>query len=207
MLEPAAWKGTAQLHTLMELAATLLATTIGVVAMIRYYSKKENAYLFIGIGFFGTALLDGYHAVVTSSFFSEYLPSGLDTLIPWSWNASRTFLALLMVLSVWAWRREQRLGAAGQIPERLVYAMVGALTLASFLFFTVVPLPRAYYPEFFFGRPEEFVAGALFLVALFGYLQKAAWRQEAFENWLVISLIFGFVCQVVVMSRSLTLFD
>lgn len=206
-LQPAGWKGTAQLHTLMELAATMLAMIIGVVAMIRFYSKKQNAYLFVGIGFFGTAFLDGYHAVVTSSFFSQYLPSGLAALIPWSWNASRTFLAVLMVLSVWAWRREQRMGAAGRISERLVYAMVGALTLASFLFFTVVPLPRAYYPEFFFGRPEEFVAGALFLVALLGYLKKAAWQQDQFESWLVLSLIFGFVCQVVVMSRSFTLFD
>jgi len=201
------WKGTAQLHTLMELAATMLALIIGVVAMIRYYSKKQNTYLFVGIGFFGTAFLDGYHAVVTSSFFAAYLPSGIAALIPWSWNASRTFLAVLMVLSLWAWRREQRLGAVGQISERFVYASVGLLTVGSFLFFTLVPLPRAYYPEFFFGRPEEFVAGALFLVALLGYLQKSAWRHDQFENWLVLSLIFGFVCQVVVMSRSFTLFD
>ncbi len=207
VLQPHSWKGTAQLHTLMELAATMLALTIGVVALIRYYSKKQNAYLFVGIGFFGTTFLDGYHAVVTSTFFAAYLPSGLAALIPWSWNASRTFLAVLMVLSLWAWRREQRLGAVGQISERFVYASVGLLTLGSFLFFTLVPLPRAYYPEFFFGRPEEFVAGALFLVALMGYLQKSAWRQDQFENWLVLSLIFGFVCQVVVMSRSFTLFD
>ena len=93
----------------------MLALTIGVVSMLRFYSKKQNAYLFVGIGFFGTAFLDGYHAVVTSSFFAQYLPSGLITLIPWSWNASRTFLAILMVLSLWAWRREQRLGAAGRI--------------------------------------------------------------------------------------------
>ena len=206
-LQPLAWKGTAELHTLMELAATMLALTIGAVAMIRFYSKKQNTYLFVGIGFFGTAFLDGYHAVVTSSFFAQYLPSGIAALIPWSWNASRTFLAVLMVLSLWAWRREQRLGTVGQISERFVYSTVGLLTLASFLFFTLVPLPRAYYPEFFFGRPEEFIAGAFFLAALLGYLQKAAWRQDQFENWLVLSLIFGFVCQVVVMSRSFALFD
>jgi len=206
-LQPAGWKGTAELHTLMELGSTLLALVIGVVALIRFYSKKQNTYLFVGIGFFGTAFLDGYHTVVTSSFFAEYLPSGLAALIPWSWNASRTFLAILMVLSWWAWKREQRLGTSGRISERLAYAVVGLLTIASFLFFTLVPLPRAYYPEFFFGRPEEFVAGALFLAALMGHLQKGVWRHDQFENWLVISLILGFVCQAVVMSRSFTLFD
>ena len=206
-LQPMAWKGTAELHTLMELTATLLALIVGVVALIRFYAKKQNTYLFVGIGFFGTAFLDGYHAIVTSSFFSKYLPSGLVTLIPWSWNASRTFLAALMVVSCWAWRREQRLGTVGQIPERFVYGLVGSLTLVSFLFFTLVPLPRAYYPELFFGRPEEFVAGALFLVALMGYLKKAAWRHDQFDNWLVLSLVLGLICQVVVMSRSFTLFD
>ncbi len=206
-LQPVAWRGTAELHTLMELTATLLALIVGVKSIIRFYSKKQSTYLFVGIGFLGTAFLDGYHAIVTSSFFSQHLPSGLLTLIPWSWNASRTFLAILMVLSLWAWKREQRLGVVGRLPERVVYLMVGLLTLASLLFFTVVPLPRAYYPELFFGRPEEFVAGALFLVALIGYLKKLAWKHDPFENWLVFSLILGFVCQVVVMSRSFALFD
>ncbi len=64
-----AWVGTVQLHTLMETVATLLAATVGVMALVRFYSKKDNTFLFIGAGFLGTAFLDGYHAVVTSAFF------------------------------------------------------------------------------------------------------------------------------------------
>jgi len=45
------------------------------------------------MGFFGAGLLDGYHALVTSEFFSAYLPSGLPSLIPWSWIASRVFMS------------------------------------------------------------------------------------------------------------------
>ena len=55
VLQPISWKGSAELHTLMELAATMIALTVGVVALIRFYAKKKNTYLFVGIGFFGTA--------------------------------------------------------------------------------------------------------------------------------------------------------
>ena len=63
------WVGNKQIHTIMETAATLLSAFVGIVALVHYYSKKNNTLLFIGAGFLGTSFLDGYHAVVTSTFF------------------------------------------------------------------------------------------------------------------------------------------
>ena len=76
--------------------------------------------------------------------------------------ASRLFLALLMYFSDLAWQRENRLGEAGAIPEREVYLWLTVLTISSFVFFVFVPLPRAYYPEIPFHRPEEFVPALFF---------------------------------------------
>ena len=177
------------------------------MALLRFYTKKNNTFLLIGTRFLGTALLDGYHAVVTSAFFAPYLPSDLPSLIPWSWVASRLFLSVLLCLSWLAWTREQRLGEAGRVSERSVYLVTSLLTLASFLFFAFVPLPRAYYPEFVFHRPEEFLPALFFLLALIGYLRKGAWRTDAFEHWLVLALVIGFVGQTVFMSFSGQLFD
>ena len=202
-----AYKGHKQLHTNMEVAATLLALIVGALALLRFYSKKDSTYLFVGIGFIGTAFLDGFHAVVTSDLMDYIMPSPPESLIPWSWNASRTFLALVMALSWWAWRREEKLGAAGRIGEGTVYTVVLVMTLISFCFFALVPLPKAYYPDFLFGRPEEFVAALFFLVALIGYLDKSQWQHNAFEHWLVLSLIIGLLSQAVAMSRSFALFD
>ena len=106
-----------------------------------------------------------------------------------------------------AWTREQRLGATGRVSERAVYLFTGTLTVASFLFFAFAPLPRAYYPEFVFHRPEEFVPALFFLLALVGYLRKGSWRKGAFEHWLVLALIIGFVGQAAFMSFSGKLFD
>lgn len=89
LLRTSSWQGNTQLHTLMEVVATLLALFVGTVALVRFYTRQNNTFLFIGTGFLGTAFLDGYHAIVTSSYFDFLFPSVPSSLIPWSWVASR----------------------------------------------------------------------------------------------------------------------
>jgi len=201
------WRGNAEMHTVMEAVATVLAGLVGTLALVRFYSRKENTFLFIGSGFLGTAFLDGYHAVVTSAQIQPFMPSDLPSLIPWSWTASRLFLSVFMLLSWFAWRRKQRLGPPGAFEERTVYVFASGLTLVSFLFFAFVPLPAAYYSQLFFPRPEEFVPAALFVAAMVGYLRKGGWRDDPFEHWLVLSLIVGFIAQAAFISHSGRLFD
>lgn len=201
------WQGTEELHTLMEVLATFLALIVGVMALLRYYSIKESIFLFIGVGFLGTSFLDGFHAVVTSTYFKPLMPSDLPSLIPWSWIASRQFLSMMMLLSWMAWKHEDRSEHKITIPDAKVYWGTALFTLASFLFFIFVPLPRAYYPEFLFHRPEEFLPALFFFVALVGYLQKKQWQYDDFEHWMVLSLIVGLISQVIFMSHSTRLFD
>jgi len=201
------WQGSAELHTLMEAVATLLAVLVGIMALTRYYSKKETIFLFVGAGFLGTGFLDGYHAVVTSVHFWPFMPSDNQSLLPWSWVASRQFLSMLLFFSWLVWLREQKAGARGVISERNVYLGVGVFTLASFLFFALTPLPVAYFPVVFFHRPEEFGPALFFLLALIGYIRKGKWRKDPFEHWLVMSLIVGLISQSVFISHSGALFD
>jgi len=147
------------------LASTLLALIVSALALIRFYSRKDNTFLFVGLGFIGTGLLDGYHGLVTSSFLSEYLPSSLQTLVPWSWLASRLFLSVLLWLSCVFWNREQRPGARGTVPELAIYLGVIGWTAACFLIFATVPLPVAKALPFV-ARPQEFVPALFFLLAL-----------------------------------------
>lgn len=206
-LRDSSWRGDIELHTLMETVATVLSLAVGSLALVRYYSKKENNFLFIGAGFVATAFLDGYHAVVSSSYFIETFPSSPPALIAWSWFASRIFLSILLWLSWLFWWREDRHGAAGRISELLVYGTVIALALASFAVVAFVPMPAAYYPQLTFPRPQEFVPALFFLLALIGYLRKGKWKTDAFEHWLVLSLIVGFMGQAMFMSFSGRIFD
>ena len=201
------WVGSTQLHTLMEGIATLLALIIASMALVRYYTKKDRLFLFIGAGFFGTAFLDGYHTLVTSTFFEEYMPSDQPSLIPWSWIASRVYLSAFMLLSWLVLYGKNKLWQTLFGQDKIIYGFAGIFTLASFMFFVMVPLPPAYYPDIVFHRPEEFVPALLFLAALAGHVRHGGWRTNEFEHWLVLSLIIGFTSQVAFMSFSGRLFD
>lgn len=201
------WRGSESLHTNMEVLATALALMIGCLALVRFYARKDSLFLFIGAGFLGTAILDGYHAVVTTAFFQDYMPSELGSLIPWSWVASRQFLSILIFLSWLAWFGQSRLGLRATMSEKAVFSFTAAFTIASFLFFAFVPLPSAYYLELYFHRPEEFGAGLFFALALIGFLYKGSWRDNDFEHWLILSLILGVLGQTLFMSASHGLFD
>ena len=201
------WTGTDFLHTLLETMAVLVAFMVGALALARYYGKKDNTFLLIGAAFVGTACLDGYHAVVTSPWLAETFPSPLTALIPWSWLASRLFLSLMLWCSWLAWTRESKLGETGLLNARHVYLGIGAVTLASFLFFALVPTPSAYAESRDVSRPQELVPAAFFLMALIGYLRKGEWRHNAYEHWLILSLLVGTMGQAAIMPTSHRLYD
>lgn len=201
------WQGTSELHTLMEVVATTLALLVGIMALVRFYSKKNNTILFIGAGFLGTGTLDGYHAIVTSEVFTPYLLSDLPTLIPWSWVESRFLLSLLLFLSWLEWNWEHGGDKGRIVKDRHIYALVAVLTIASFTFFSITSLPRAFPLAHMIGRPEEFLPGILFLAALVGYLRKGTWKYDDFEHWLVLALVVSVIGQVLFMSFSSSLFD
>jgi PAS domain S-box-containing protein len=201
------WQGSVPLHTVMETIATLFALSVGIVSIVLFYNRKNTLFLFLGVGFLSTALLDFYHTTVTSELFIRAMPSTPSHLIPWSWNASRIFLSIFMFIGWWASRRESRLESRVKISGKFIYITVGTMTIISFSFFILVPLPRAYYPELMFGRPEEFIPAIFFLAALVGYLFKGVWKYDILEHWIILSLIVGFMCQAVFMSSSFSLFD
>jgi diguanylate cyclase (GGDEF)-like protein/PAS domain S-box-containing protein len=202
------WQSDAHVHTLMELAATLLALMIGISALIRYYAKpNETLFLFIGAGFLGTGFLDGYHGVVTSVYFAHFYPSPPESLIPWSWIASRFYLSVFLFWAYLQWRKENGVSSLLSVRPKIVYAITIITTTASFIFFATVPLPDAYYSDLFFHRPEELLPALFFALALIGFYSKGEWKTSCFEFWLVMALVVSLISQAVFMSFSERLFD
>jgi len=201
------WVGNAELHTFLEVIATVLALVIGAMALVRYYSQKTASYLILGSGFLGAALLDGFHAVVTSSFCTGCTPTSLSALIPWTGALSRLFLSVLMCASLLIWQG----GIHGQPEagsrERKVYLLVGGWTLASFAFFLWVPLPQAYLWKWPVHRPGELIAGIFFAIAATGYWRKGEWKIDGFTHSLVLFLIVEALGQAVYIPFSARPFD
>lgn len=201
------WNASPAFHTMMEVVATMLAAVVGVVALVRYYSQKNNTMLLIGTGFLGSSLLDGYHTVITSWPFMARFPSPPPSLIPWSWLASHLFLSVLLWWSSFAARTSGKHGEVRLLNERIVFGWVAMLTLATGILFALVPLPRAIYPELAIPRPQELIPAAFLLAALVGYLRKGVWKESVSEHWLVLCILMRLLGMVPSMALSSRLHD
>jgi len=201
------WQSSGQLHSLMETLATVLALFVGILALMRFYSRGDTEYLVLGAGFIGVALLDGYHTLVTSIWFKAFFPSDLSSLIPWSWLASRLFLSivLLSLYFILKWESEDK--KLHKISPFIIYSFIIFTTLCSFLFFAFVPLPSGYFKDSFFHRPEELIPGLIFALALFAFLKQQNWQSDIFSHWLILSIIINLIAQIIIMPYSSSLFD
>jgi len=195
--------GNAEIHTILETIATLLAFVIGAIALVRYYSQKSASYLILGSGFLGAGLLDGFHTVVTSEFCAGCSPSSLAALIPWTGALSQLFLSVLICASLFIWRNE----APNRSRERWIYLLVGGWTLASFAFFLWARLPQAYQSQWPVHRPAELIAGIFFAIAAAGYWRKGGWKTDGFSHSLMLFLIVETLDQAVYTPFSARPFD
>lgn len=199
------WRGNQQLHSLLELTSTLTALFVAVMAWSMYRADtKQTNLLILFLGFLGTAILDGYHCLATTSYFANLFPSGLDSLVPWSWHASRTYLSIFVCLAFWV--TGKRKFRRNQV-ARIATVSAAILTLFCFLFFAFFPLPPAYFATFVGGRPQEYVPAMFFLAALIGHLYSNRWRTQRLEHWYILSLIVHVATQAMIMPHSQALFD
>ena len=208
-----------QRHVIWEFVSTTLAFMVGSLSLVRYYSKKQDTFLFIGTGFLGAGALNMYHAVMTS-----VLVGGGGTLLQtadsdaWTWTASRLFLSMFLFATVFLWSKEEGF-QEDRLSERWVYGMAAALTVAVFILFSALGLPeevggvlfipsmRAYYPDFLVVRPAEFFPAVFFFAAWAGYLRRGQWRTEPFEHWLLIALMISVFVHAMYMSQATSEFD
>lgn len=205
LLSRVAWRSHADLHTLLEALACLLAVGVGLGALARHRRAPSDLWLLMGIGFLGTGLLDAYHTLLTFSHFSSLFPSELDTLAPWSWLASRLFSSVLFVFT-WLTLRGQRRGEPLDSPSTMYFLVAIGLT-ATLTLFSTVSLPAAHFPDFPLPRPAELLPAVAFGAALLGFLRLGQWRPRKEEFWIVTSLVLSFVGQVGVMAFSNAPFD
>jgi len=193
----AKWHTTPEFHTVLEAIATQIALTTGALALASYYARRSSTLLLIGSGFIGAGVLDIYHTLVSSPFLAGRTPSQFLGLVHWSGAISRIFLSLLICASLLGWKR---LPTAGRITETVVYLLVAAWTVLSFLIFAAVPLNPAYYPNVFLHRPTELITALFFLLAAIGYYRKGSWRRDNLEHSILLSLIVAAAGHALYMS-------
>lgn len=196
------WQSNASFHTAIETIVTSLSLLVGIMVMARFYAKRNNTFLFIGIGFLGTTLLDGYHTLVTAELFQPLMSPIHKALLPWIWAASRQILAVCLFLSWLAWYLEPRIAKTTLTRKHAIYFFLGATLSIILITFLIIHLRLTYIPDLNTYRPEAFLPTLFFLAALAGYLHKGKWKHNQFEHWLILSLILGIAGQLVFALQS-----
>ncbi len=176
------------LHSVLEATATSVAIMVGALALVRFYSTRRIANLFIGSGFLGAGLLDGYHGIITSPLVGVVGPAPDPEVATWSWVASRVFLSVFLWVSWVAWYREWRSGRREVQPRSVYFAALG-LSVTLIVFFAVIPAPQAFFPDLVAPQPSSFLPAFFFLTALMLHLWKGYWRRDPFEHAIVIALL------------------
>jgi PAS domain S-box-containing protein len=195
------------LHDILESLATLLAFVVGSLALVRFYSKKTGTFLFLGTGFLGSAVLDVFHVLESMGAAGDRSPVAARDLSAWSFTASGTYLAIFLLVSWLAWRRETRgeiREQAKEVPVYLTAVFLALVVLASLLF---LPTTVAFYPEATLRQPAELFPALILLLALAGYLEKGQWRYDAFEHWLTLALVIGFMAHGAFMPFAAHFYD
>ncbi|MFC1575221.1 response regulator [Gemmatimonadota bacterium] len=201
------WSSNAVVHGILETLATILAFIVGALALVRFYSKKQGTFLFIGTGFLGTALLETFHALVSTGFLGDRGPLETRDLASWSFTASASVLSIFLFVSWLSWRQESRGPEGREIRELPVYLTALFLTVLTFAVFDLFPVTQAVYPDSWVRHPAEFFPALFFLLALAGFLGKGHWRFDAFEHWLVIALVISVMAHGAYMPFSSESYD
>jgi PAS domain S-box-containing protein len=196
------WSTGPFLYGTLEALATLLALVVGSLALVRFYSKKQETFLLIGTGFLGTGFLDLFSAVLSTGWIGTWTTEELEGLASWSFTASGTFLSLFFLASWMVWFRGRRRRKREPVREVTVYLTAILLAVVIFAVFDFFPLRGSLRPGQFIQRPVEFVPGLVFLLSAVGYWAKNDWRTNTLEHWLIVALLVGVMAHVAYMPFS-----
>ncbi|KKU10502.1 MAG: Sensory box histidine kinase [Candidatus Woesebacteria bacterium GW2011_GWB1_45_5] len=178
-------------QNMLTMASFLLSGFVGIMAFIKFFTRKKNKYLFIGSGFLVASFLEGF-----STFVSFELGSTV-------WSAARILLGAFVLLSLKDWKEGEGI-QKGLKPRVYISAAFSAVLIIGAVY--LLPTYSPYWKFIIFSRPLELVAMALFGFAVLGYWQKGYWTFKFFEFWFVLSLITAFFGQAY-LAMSANYFD
>src|SRR3989344_6227839 len=177
----------------LQLSSALLAGIAAIMALIKFFTRRNDKYLFIGIGFLGAAILKGMQSIpettqlLTNSTLLQYIASEDG------WGYSRFFLAVMLTISLLPWFLERHLYRK-PLNQTQLYTTLFFAIFCIVVVFVSVPLSALSLIESY--------ASALLTFSLVGYLLKGVWKQKYFEYCLVLGTLIAVIAGVVQISPN-----
>jgi signal transduction histidine kinase len=182
-------------HALLDLATALTACFCSLQAFVRYQSRPQPMFLWMGVGFLVSGLLDGLHAMNSLQGAGD-----LDNLGTRTWGASSLLLGSYLVAGLGRYREPVTpRGARSQ--ETLVLAITAAVIALLLPAIFLVPPAKVYW-DMAMHRPYELLSAGVMAIAFL-----RAWRghfdlDAGLRRRLTLALVLYVVLHAGVMALS-----
>jgi PAS domain S-box-containing protein len=190
-------------HSLLDLGMALSACFCSLQALVRYQSRPQAIFLWLGAGFLASGLLDGLHAMLSL----ELLGTGptASRAGDLAWTVSSMVLALYLLLALGPQRDRSPGRAAWVDPLLVALATLAVLGLLVFALLATAPAPVG-SPH---GIPHvtELIAATGMLVALPVVWLRRGLLDPPLLRRLVMALVIYAVLHAGVMAWSRTPLD
>ena len=169
---------------LLGMGAFFVAFISGVVALIKFYTRKKPKYFFVGLGLIGASVFDFIFMILKN------IGEGTGIV---SLNPSALFLSVVLFASLVFGYILRDLKPGWVKPGFLfqISAVVFCFLLGVFLWYFQFP-----------KNTLLVISGLFFLFSFIGYYHKGTWNIKYFEQLLVTSLIILFLSQVLFLNFS-----
>ena len=183
-------------QSFISLISGIFALFIGVVALLRYYTRKSSLnFLFIGIGFLGVGLLDIFQLIIDLGGINNLFIASSTTIYPITSIVSKTFLAVLMFLSWFVNKKDQQ----SKKKMRKQEALLMWLVVASFVAFVGVfayLMIQGIVVDNILVIILGLISLMLLIITLLGYLFNKGWLYDDFNYWIIFLLSFLILSQI-----------
>ncbi len=175
----------------------VFALFVGILALLRYYTDKSSFnFLFIGMGFLGVGILDILQIVLDLGGFGNLFVAASADIYPFTSVLSRSFLALLLFLSWFVKRSDEKMSNKKKRRQELLIMAIVAICFFLFLGVFVFLMLRGVTVDSFIVVIVGLLSLMLLILALLGYLFNRGWLYEDFNYWIIFMLCFLVLSQV-----------
>jgi uncharacterized membrane protein YhdT len=180
--------GITQILPFIELISAIIAIVIGLLSIVRFYTKRNRLnFLVLGIGFLFVGLLEGVQLISSIAGFADLFSFSTTEIFPLSMVLSKTFLAVIFFLSYMVYRDYDNPDSKREKGIALVVVLIFSIVVSSFLLFGDA---LSGYPEYAPALVGGILSLVMFTFSIFGYFRSLSWKYESFEYWQVFSLVF-----------------
>jgi signal transduction histidine kinase len=165
--------GNTSLYLNSQIVSVVFAFVAGILALIKYYTRKKSKYIFIGVGLLGASFIDIFFTTLNNTaLYREY----------WRWDPSIAYFSIFALTSYIIWYIEVVINKYKREHQHFWFILSIILSAILLLIFSTLKLPKTII---------IYTTVICLVPSIILFLKKGVWKFKYFEYWFLASLIIA----------------